>query len=137
MPLLESAAAAGKAVYLPVLHPFRSGRLWFVRWRPGEPLRMNRFGIAEPMIRANRLRPARHLDLVIVPLLGFDATCRRLGMGGGYYDRSFAFTARHLRARRPFLVGLAGEHQQVTSLPRRAWDIVLDAVVTEARVYRR
>jgi len=137
MPLLEQAVHLGKRCYLPVLHPFRTGQLWFYRWRPGDPLVLNRFGIPEPRPRRSGLIPARRLDLVIVPLLGFDRDCHRLGMGGGYYDRSFAFVRRLKRARRPFLLGLAHDAQQVDRLDAQPWDITLDAIATNRNLYTR
>lgn len=137
MPLIEQAAALGKQCYLPVLHPFRHGRLLFCRWKPGDALLMNRFHIPEPAIRDGRLIAARDLELVVVPLLGFDSDCNRIGMGGGFYDRSFAFTRmlKHIRA--PFLLGLAHESQRVDQLRAQAWDISLDAVVTDQNLYHR
>jgi len=135
MPLLEHAVQMGKRCYLPVLHPFRSGQLWFYRWRPGDALTLNRFGIPEPRPRRSGLIAARRLDLVIVPLLGFDSDCHRLGMGGGYYDRSFAFVHRLKRARRPFLLGLAHESQRVEQLEAQPWDVTLDAVATDQHLY--
>lgn len=135
MPLLEQAAGMGKRCYLPVLHPFRHGELWFYRWLPGDALITNQFGIPEPKRRGARLIPARRLDLVIVPLLGFDEECHRLGMGGGYYDRSFAFMRRLRHARRPFMLGLAHESQRVDRLSPQPWDIDLDAVVTDRYFY--
>ena len=136
MPLIERAAAHGKVCYLPVLHPFRNGTLLFCRWHPGDTLIRNRFGIPEPQIRAHDLIAARNLDLVIVPLLGFDDRCHRLGMGGGYYDRSFAFKRFRRHITRPFLLGFAHESQRVDRLQPQPWDITLDAVVTEHRLYR-
>lgn len=130
MPLLSAAAQHGRHCYLPVLHPFRHGRLLFRRWTPGQRLRANRFGIPEPVPRRHRLLAARHLDLVLVPLLGFDDRCGRLGMGGGYYDRSFAFRRRR-GFERPFLLGLAFSIQQVPVVPTRSWDVMLDMVITE------
>jgi 5-formyltetrahydrofolate cyclo-ligase len=130
MPLLAEASRRGKQCYLPVLHPFRHGRLLFRLWRPGQRMRSNRFGIPEPTPRRHRLLPARDLDLVLAPLLGFDHRCGRLGMGGGYYDRSFAFRRRS-GIRRPALVGLAFSVQQLPVIPVRPWDIMLDMVITE------
>jgi 5-formyltetrahydrofolate cyclo-ligase len=136
MPLLETASLRGKQCYLPVLHPFRPGRLLFRLWRPGQRMRNNRFGIPEPVPRRLRLLPARHLDLALVPLLGFDQRCGRLGMGGGFYDRSFAFR-RQAGLQRPALVGLAFSVQQVPVVPTRSWDVMLDMVITERGPVRR
>jgi 5-formyltetrahydrofolate cyclo-ligase len=135
MPLLERAVRMHKECYLPVLHPFRAGRLWFCRWEPGDRLVPNRFDIPEPVVRKDRLVAARALDLIIVPLVAFDSACHRLGMGGGYYDRSLAFVNRLEHARRPFLLGFAHEIQHVDHLPTRPWDIRLDAVATQRRLY--
>jgi len=137
VPLMQRAAELDKQCYLPVLHPFRKGQLWFCRWRPGERLILNRFDIPEPVVHADRLIAARDLDLVIVPLLGFDAQCHRLGMGGGYYDRSFAFTRRLKHIPGPFMLGFAHESQRVDRLHTQPWDIALHAIVTEQRLYCR
>lgn len=97
-------------------------------------MRRGRFGIPEP-IQSHR-RPAFTLDLVVVPLLGFDADCNRMGMGGGFYDRCFArrLTGKHGA---PRLVGLAFDCQQLQTLPVAPWDVPLDLVVTPTRVHRR
>jgi 5-formyltetrahydrofolate cyclo-ligase len=114
------------------------GGMRFVRLAPGMRKARNRLGIVEPIPPERRLRRPGALDLVVMPLVGFDAHCNRLGQGGGHYDRSFAFLARRrLRHGGPRLVGLAFECQRVEALPHRDWDIPLDAVVTEARVYMR
>ena len=80
---------------------------------------------------------ARNLDLVIVPLLGFDQDCNRIGMGGGYYDRSFAFRRRFKHVKRPYLLGVAHEAQRVERIKAQPWDVSLDAVVTEKNLYCR
>lgn len=107
---------------LPVLES--ATRMAFRKWRPGAPLRGNRFGIAEPAAG----RPVHPLSLsaVLTPLVAFDDAGNRLGMGAGYYDRRFS------HPRRPLLVGIAHDFQRVAELPRRAWDVPLDAVVTES-----
>lgn len=135
LPALALAHAAGKFCYLPALDPSRAGHLGFAAWQPTARLVRNRFGIAEPVgPRAVRIEP-RTLDLVLVPLVGFDMAGHRLGMGGGYYDRSFAFVLRST-ARRPRLVGVAFDCQRVGGLPQRPWDVPLDGVVTP-RAYHR
>jgi 5-formyltetrahydrofolate cyclo-ligase len=113
--------------HLPVLEPGR--RLRFVEWRSGDPLVQNRFGIPEPA--AGERLPGEALDLVLCPLLAFDHGGHRLGTGGGYYDRSFAFLAGVARPSRPLLVGVGYAVQEVATLESADWDIDLDAVATE------
>ena len=128
-PLLERAWALGKAVYLPVL---AGAALQFAPYRPNAPLRRNRFHITEPDLSPAEWLPPSALDLVLTPLVAFDATGTRLGMGGGFYDRSFAFRRDPACAeRRPRLVGIAYEFQRVDTLIRQPWDVPLDAAATE------
>lgn len=137
--LLQRRLCRTKRLYLPVLNPLKrrsgQGTLWFARYRPGERLRPNRFGIPEPARRGAQLIKPRHLDLAILPLVGFDAQGHRLGMGGGFYDRTFAFRRRHSRWCRPRLLGVAHECQRLEHIDSRPWDVPLDAVMTEARLY--
>jgi len=121
--------------YLPVLHPIYSGKLVFSPYAPDTPLRPNRFGIPEPAFPRSRHRPAWALDAVLFPLVGFDEDGGRLGMGGGFYDRTFAFS-RIRPAMAPKLIGLAHELQKVTALPVEPWDIPLHGVVTDKACYR-
>lgn len=135
--LLNTAALRGKHLYLPVLAPGPKPYLLFAAWHNNTRWRCNRYGIAEPLVpRATLLRPAQ-LDLVITPLLGFDAACNRMGAGGGYYDHSFAFRNRRARWRKPRLIGVAFECQRMAHIPSEPWDVALDAVVTEQQVYWR
>ena len=113
---------------LPVLH--EDGRLRFAPWRAGAALSTNRFGIPEPDVPASSLLPAEAMALVVAPLVAFDARGHRLGMGGGWYDRTFAF--RRERAAPPHLVGAAFAAQQVESVFPESWDMPLDALCTES-----
>jgi len=113
---------------LPVL---RADRLCFAPWQPGDALVTNRFGIPEPDVAASALLQADAMALVVLPLVGFDAQGGRLGMGGGWYDRSFAFR-RHRRAP-PWLVGAGFAVQQLDTLEAAPWDVPLDAICTECR----
>jgi len=115
---------------LPVLH---EERLHFAPWRPGDPLVSNRFGIPEPDIDANSLLDARDMAFVVMPLVGFDSNGHRLGMGGGWYDRTFAFRQEQPPA--PWLVGAAFDAQRLEGLNAAAWDVALDAVCTESTTY--
>ena len=94
----------------------------------------NRYGIAEP-VDARALR-ARQLDLLLMPLVGFDDEGYRLGMGGGYYDATLAYMRHRRNWRKPRLVGVAYECQRVDVLPHDPWDMPLDAVLTERQMYR-
>ncbi|WP_207061594.1 5-formyltetrahydrofolate cyclo-ligase [Motiliproteus sp. SC1-56] len=134
-PLLQAALRAGKHCYLPVLHPVRHNRLWFVRYRPNSRMIRNRFGIPEPHGTLNPRVPAWSLDLVLLPLVAFDEKGGRLGMGGGFYDRSFAFKRRQPHRRSPLLLGLAHECQKVASLQLASWDIPLAGVASDKRLY--
>jgi 5-formyltetrahydrofolate cyclo-ligase len=123
-----------KRCYLPVLRPHPKRKLWFVRHRPGDRLRRNAYGIPEPQLRNRHIRLPWGLDLLLMPLVGFDAQGHRLGMGGGYYDRTLAYLAQRRRWRRPVLVGIAHECQRVERLEPNPWDVPLDMVATEERV---
>lgn len=135
-PLIDWLTARRASVYLPVLRPLSENRLWFVRYHTGTRMTRNRFGIAEPDTRfgahrANRL-PAWALDTVLLPLVGFDDEGQRIGMGGGFYDRTFAFARR--QRPRPRLIGLAHDCQRVDALPVADWDVPLDSIVSDRRI---
>ncbi len=119
--------------FLPVLQAFPASTLKFSRWHAGKALARNRFGIPEPQGRAQL--PAHAMDAVLLPLTGFDAEGNRLGMGGGFYDRTLSFK-RHARHCRPFLVGVAHACQQVEALPVADWDVRLDMIVTDKKTFR-
>ena len=118
---------AGVDYCLPVLH--ENGRLRFAGWRPGAPLVSNRFGIPEPEVDEDALLPGDAMGLVVMPLVGFDAAGQRLGMGAGWYDRTFAFRQGTCAA--PWLVGAAFAAQQVDTLAAESWDVPMDALCTE------
>lgn len=134
-PLIESLWALGKHIYLPVLASYPAQHLWFSAYQPGQRLTRNRYGILEPeRTRHRRIKPSA-LDLVLTPLVAFDADGYRLGMGGGYYDRSFAFLNRRRYWRKPRLLGLGYEFQRQPSAIPQPWDVPLDAVGTEQHLY--
>lgn len=122
---------AGLRYCLPVLH---GDVLRFAPWRAGDPLVTNRYGIPEPDIEPSSALDARDMAVVVTPLVGFDARGHRLGMGGGWYDRSFAF--RRAQAAPPLLVGAAFAQQQLDAVDAAEWDVPLDAVATESGIVR-
>ena len=136
-PLIERAWAMGKSCYLPVLSPLYHNRLWFAPYLPDSPLRNNRFGIPEPACPWRRMRPVWSLDLVLTPLVAFDRYGNRLGMGGGFYDRSLAYLERRQAWQKPRLIGTAYGFQQVPQLPVASWDVPLHGIVTEQGLFNR
>ena len=129
-PLTSIQPAQHQQIYLPVLHPFLPRKLIFAPWTATTRFQRNRYNIAEPDVAwQDCIRPGR-LDLVLTPLLGFDDQANRLGMGGGYYDRTFAFRRYCDHWPRPYLLGIAFSEQQCDVLPITPRDIPLDAVVT-------
>ncbi len=127
-PLIRRLWKSGKLCYLPVLN---AERLWFMPYRPHTRLRSNRFGIPEPVLAPRHRWPRQTLDLVLAPLVAFDGRGNRLGMGGGYYDRTFAYLASRSHWHRPLVVGVAYSFQRVHTLPAHPWDVPLHGVVTE------
>lgn len=125
--LLTEAQRRKKQVYLPVVSCWPERHMVFQRIDEHTRWRRNRFGISEPVPSSRQQRAIWTLDLICLPLVGFDADGGRLGMGGGFYDRSLAACSLPL----PPLLGLAHSCQQVEQLPLEPWDMPLDAVVTE------
>jgi 5-formyltetrahydrofolate cyclo-ligase len=131
-PLIEQLWRAGKRVYLPVLHPFSPGNLLFLHYHPHSELVVNQFKIREPALDVRDVLPLAKLDVLIVPLVAFDAEGQRLGMGGGFYDR----TLQNYRQHGIHPVGYAHDCQQVAAIPAEAWDIPLPAVITPTKVWQ-
>jgi len=123
-----------RTLYLPVI-PAQPGQrlMHFARYYQTTQLVPNRFGIPEP--HSWQQCPVQQLDLLLLPLVGFDARGNRLGMGGGFYDTTLhSLLDRPLP--RPAIIGLAHHCQQVTQLQSDSWDIPLDAVITDRRLFR-
>ncbi|MFK0574013.1 5-formyltetrahydrofolate cyclo-ligase [Endozoicomonas sp.] len=131
--LQEYLWQSGKHCYLPVVDQSGSKVLTFVEYHTGTSLVENRFGIPEPSLNGAKTIPPEKLDIVLVPLTGFDEQGRRLGMGGGCYDRTFAFTSI---AHKPILIGLAHECQKVDSIPVEHWDIPMAGIATDCQFYQ-
>ena len=133
-PILERALTLNKCVYLPVLQGKQEPML-FAPYRPEIKLKPNRFGILEPDVPSATMLFPKQLDLVITPLVAFDQSGNRLGMGGGFYDRTFAFLKQSPYPSKPCLLGVAYELQKVTELLSQPWDVPLAIIVTEAAIY--
>ena len=131
-PLIERAWAMGKRTYLPKLF---GPKLWFLPFHAGSTLAANRFSIPEPTEPVRRRIRPLFLDLVLFPLVAFDASGNRLGMGAGFYDKTFEAVLRRTVWKGPKRIGIAYEMQRVDSLPAADWDVRLDAIATE-RTFR-
>ncbi|MFZ4833408.1 5-formyltetrahydrofolate cyclo-ligase [Rouxiella sp. Mn2063] len=131
-PLIRHLWQQGKQLCLPVLHPFSSGNLLFLRYAPDTPLIRNRFNILEPALDITQMILLSEVDIVFTPLVAFDSHGQRLGMGGGFYDR----TLQHWQENGPYPIGLAHDCQQVAQLPVEEWDIPLPEIITPEKVWR-
>lgn len=133
-PCLATAWQLGVHAYVPRIASRRRRRMLFAPWTPGAARRTNAFGIVEPGSAAGA-RAVVALDVVVLPVVGFDRDGNRLGMGAGYYDRALRRRLeRGRRWRRPRLIGVAFACQELPAIPASPWDVPLDLVVTERGV---
>jgi len=134
---IAEALESRTEIYVPQLASRRRGRMRFVRLRPDRPLQPNAaaFGILEPAASSGEWLPPLFLDVILVPLVGFDREGNRLGMGAGYYDRALRRRRDRDRAwRRPRLVGIAFGCQETPRIEPSPWDVALDVIVTETEI---
>ena len=131
-PVIDHALARGKQVYLPNLE---QQTLRFSPYFPAQKMRINKFRLPEPDVDDSEMLLPDELDLVLAPLVVFDSKRNRIGMGGGFYDRSFAFR-KNPESTRPVLIGVAHELQKVEQIIPQEWDVQLDMIVTDQAVYK-
>ena len=133
-PVIQNARSAGKSIFLPVVQP--DGRLSFAAFAETSRLKKNRYGIPEPEHTSEDLCTPAELDLVLAPLVAFDDALFRLGMGGGYYDRTFAFK-KIAGVIRPRLVGIGYDFQRVDTVFPEKWDVPASHIITDKAIYMR
>lgn len=117
-------------VYLPIVHPFTQGQLIFQQYLPDTVMRSNKYGIFEPKLNVNHICPLSQLQLIVTPLVAFDKKGNRLGMGGGFYDRTLTQTYS------PTAIGYAYDCQQVERLPTASWDMPCQTIITPSEIYQ-
>lgn len=131
-PVIDHALAQGKQVYLPNLD---RQALRFSPYFHAQKMRINKFRLPEPDVDDSEMLAPDELDLVLAPLVVFDSKRNRIGMGGGFYDRSFAFR-KNTGSINPVLIGVAHELQKVDQIVPQEWDVQLDMVITDQAVYK-
>ena len=141
-----------KKVYLPVLHPFSSGHLLFLHYQPSSIMQKNKYGILEPKLDVRLIKSINDIDIIFTPLVAFDQTGNRLGMGGGFYDRTLSTWFKRYclesnesvennvsntdeKLLKPYPIGLAHDIQLIDEVPSQLWDIPLPEIVTPSMQY--
>ncbi len=134
--LMIHACTLDKKVFVPIIVG-KSKPLVFAPWNSKIAMRKNRFGIMEPDVPVEEYVDAETLDFVATPLVAFDSKCNRIGMGGGYYDRTFSHlkVARSSSSSATLLVGFALDLQRVERIQPQEWDVPLNSVITELKTY--
>jgi len=130
--LLATCRTRGQTTVAPVID---GDTLAFLPFDENTEMMTGPFGIQHPDVSRDQWLSAEAVDVVLVPLTAFDAACNRLGMGGGYYDRSFAM--RREKSGPPLLIGIAHALQQTDNVFHDWWDVPLDKVVTDQAVFER
>lgn len=134
VPLINRLLSRGKQCFLPVLSHGRNRRLSFAPLNISGAWYKNRYGIPEQSARRH-LR-AMSLDMLFIPLVAFDNDGNRLGMGAGFYDTTLAYLRLRKHWRKPRLIGVGYDFQRVMHVPADAWDVRLDAAITDQALYR-
>jgi len=138
LPLMLYCLKQGRQCYLPVLESPGNKMLSFAEWAPGQAMSQNKYGIAEPVVPHRHLLPAAEMDLIFMPLVAFDDLGNRLGMGGGYYDRTLSqcYGDSATSSQKPFLVATGHDVQYVPQLPHDRWDIIPHITITPGHFIR-
>ncbi len=132
-PLIKWLWQQNKKLSLPVLHPFSKGQLLFLEYSPSTSLVYNKYQILEPKLDKTKIILLSEIDLILTPLVAFDDAGNRLGMGGGYYDRTLSNWAINNKNSMP--IGLAHSCQHVQQLDAESWDIPLPQIITPKKTW--
>jgi len=137
LPLMSHCYKKGRQCFLPVLDPTTENTLRFAEWTPDRVMSKNKYGIAEPVVPEQQRLSAGKMELIFMPLVAFDACGHRLGMGGGYYDRSLSVCSNNENSSaKPLLVATGHDIQHATQLPHDPWDIIPDITITPGHIIK-
>ena len=125
--IIERAWSAKKRVFLPVVSA--RGEMIFLETLPETEMTMNHFGLWQPV--SGKPIDASKLDVVVTPLVAFDSERNRIGMGGGFFDRTFSFLGNRSHWLRPKLIGIGFSCQRVEKIPSNPWDIRVFRIITD------
>lgn len=120
--------------FLPMLYEPIEPRLRFAELNKNTRWKQNRYRITEPDTHWGKTLHARQLDIILMPLVCFDRQGNRMGMGGGFYDRSLAFRNTRKHWLKPLLIGVAHSGQEHPGLNRNSWDVTMDWIITEKEI---
>lgn len=129
---IDTLWALDMQVFLPVVDPGQSGHLMFVRYTQKSVMKLNKYNIPEPVYSASDICPVADLNIILTPLVAFDLSGNRLGMGGGYYDRTLAPVKD--KGLPISIFGLAHQCQQTDALVQQSWDIPMQTIITDAQI---
>ena len=135
LPMMRVLIQRKRRCFLPIIMPLRRPLLRFGELKLNGRLKSNRFGILEPQVPPQTAFNIGQLDWIFVPLVAFDPTGNRLGMGGGFYDATLDVLRYRRHGQRPRLIGLAHEFQCVNRLDVDSWDVPLHGIVTDCGYY--
>ena len=113
-----------KNISLPIIREYN--QMDFFEWTNKDPLKINKYGIAEP-ISLKKIYP----DIIFVPLVAFDDNLNRLGYGGGFYDR---YLEKISKIKKIFKIGLGFSYQKIKKIPINKYDKKLDLIVSEKKI---
>jgi len=153
MPFIQWCWQQNKNIFLPVIHPFSQGQLLFLHYTKNTVMITNQYGIKEPKLDIRQLCLLSELDILFTPLVAFDHKGNRLGMGGGFYDRTLATWFKNISSNIRFKknqpqevrplnsaklspIGLAHDFQQVDNIPSEFWDIPLPEIITPTKTVK-
>jgi len=124
--------------YLPVIHPFSKGHLLFIEYNQTTKMKRNIYGILEPQLNVTKIKRPDTIDIMFTPLVAFDNSGQRLGMGGGFYDRTLSRWYQSFQQNKqslPFPIGLAHDCQKIAEVPAESWDIPIPEIITPTQHY--